>query len=323
MNEPQAIQPIKQPKTVKQWLNGDTFRQQVALCLPKHLTADRFVRVAITAITRIPKLAQCTPESVMECLMTLSALGLEPDGRRAHLIPYGNTCQLVIDYKGLVELAKRNGDVSNIYAQAICDNDDFTYDTGEIKHLVDFRKPRGEPYAYYCIIRFKDGGTHTEVMTKDEVDRIRNRSKAAKSGPWVTDYEEMAKKTVFRRASKWVTLSPEIQDALDKEADPVKVPLISVIEDLPASPEPATAETPIEVTAEKTGLSTVNDTLAEIVTGDAKLSFDQFSKWAIAEGHLKEGEADSFAAVPVDVARRLTRAKTGMLAQMAKMFGAV
>ena len=72
------------PATLRQQLAGDYFKQQVALALPKHMTADRFVRVALTALLKTPKLQDCTPESVIQCMLNCSALGLEPDGRRAH-----------------------------------------------------------------------------------------------------------------------------------------------------------------------------------------------------------------------------------------------
>lgn len=130
-----------------------------------------------------------------------------------------------MDYKGLVELALRAGNVSNIHADKVCENDIFEVDRGQIvKHTIDYRKARGDAYAFYCLIRFKDGGEKAEVMTREEVDSIRARSRAGQSGPWVTDYDEMGKKTVFRRCSKWITLSPEIVDALDADADTVVEP---------------------------------------------------------------------------------------------------
>lgn len=207
----------QKPATLRQQLSSDYFKQQVALALPKHMTPDRFIRVGLTALMKTPKLLDCTQESVLQCMLACSTLGLEPDGRRAHLIPYGNTCTLIVDYKGIVELAKRSGDVAGVFAQIVCENDDFNWDTGEVKHQIDFRRARGEMYAAYAIITFKDGSKQCDVMTKDEIDAIRKRSKASGSGPWVTDYNEMAKKTVFRRASKWITLSPELADAFEKD----------------------------------------------------------------------------------------------------------
>lgn len=199
---------------------------QIAIALPKHLTADRLTRVALTTINKNAKLLECTPHSLLACIMDCAALGLEPDGRRAHLIPFNDRkndrviCTLIVDYKGLVELVMNAGDVSNIHADIICDKDEFEYDRGTIqKHKINFREPRGAMYAAYVIITMKDGTTKSEVMTKDEVDGIRSRSRAATGGPWVTDYNEMAKKTVFRRASKWVKLSPELRERIEKDDD--------------------------------------------------------------------------------------------------------
>jgi recombination protein RecT len=327
------------PKSVKSWLTSDYFKTQVALVLPKHITPERFCRVAISAVTRIPKLAQCSPESVLKCMMTCSELGIEPDGRRAHLIPFGKECTLIVDYKGLVELAKRSGDVSSIFANTVCQQDDFTYDTGEIHHRIDFKRPRGEMYAVYAIVTFKDGGKHTEVMTKDEVDRIRRRSRASANGPWVTDYDEMAKKTVFRRASKWIVLSPEVQDALDKESD-THAPTHAMVteaagnlialpeggDDAPQESEPVevkaqvAAEPQVEASSQK--IHTVQETLAEIVTGGG-FTFDDFARWARESGNIPTAdELPGFEAVSVEVARRLTRAKVGLLNGLAEMKGA-
>jgi recombination protein RecT len=205
---------------LKSMLNADNMRRQFAAALPKHLTVERFCRVATTALTRTPKLQDCTQSSFFKCLLDLSALGLEPDGRRAHLIPYGKECTLILDYKGVVELAMRSGDLSNIHADKICDEDVFEYDCGTVrKHKIDFRKPRGEAYAYYALARFKDGSEKAEVMTRDEIDAIRKRSRASSSGPWTTDFDEMAKKTVFRRLSKWLPLSSDLRDAVEVDAD--------------------------------------------------------------------------------------------------------
>jgi recombination protein RecT len=205
---------------IRSLIMSDAMKDQFALALPRSITPDRMVRVALTALHKTPKLLSCTQESLLSALMTCAELGLEPDGRRVHLIPYGNVCQLIIDYKGLVELAMRTGKVSNIHADVVCENDVFEYDLGEIKtHKIDFRKPRGEVYAAYALVRFKDGTAKAEVMSKNEIDRIKDRSKAGKSGPWVTDWSEMAKKTAFRRLSKWLQLSPEHQELLDRDAD--------------------------------------------------------------------------------------------------------
>lgn len=241
-----------EPKTLRDLINTDYFKGQVACALPRHLKPDRFIRVATTAMLRTPKLMKCNQESFLSCLLSLSALGLEPDGRLAHLIPFENRkaqtveCQLIVDYKGLVELVMRTGKVSNIHADKVCDADEFLYDLGEVKqHKIDFRKPRGEAYAYYCVVRFKDGTTRAEVMSREDVEAIRKRSRAADFGPWVTDFDEMAKKTVFRRCFKWLPASTELakaQDIDDDRRDPLRpgeIPLADALRlDAPMLGEP-------------------------------------------------------------------------------------
>lgn len=204
-------------------------QDQAALVLPKHITADRFGRVALSCLRKSPEIQAAIQTdqgrfSLLNCLMRCAEMGIEPDGRRAHLIPYKNEVTLIVDYKGIAELVMRSGLVSSLHADKVCDADEFTVDRGEVKaHKVDYRKPRGKAYAFYCLVRFKDGSEKAEIMTAEEVEAIRSRSRAGRSGPWVTDFDEMAKKTVFRRASKWLPLSPEIRTAIEQDDDVIDV----------------------------------------------------------------------------------------------------
>lgn len=223
--------PAKRPQTAEQLLCDAGFQQQLGVALPKHMTPDRMARIALTQLRKNPKLAQCTAASLGACVLQAAAIGLEPDGRRAHLIPRENRkagtteCTLLIDYKGLVELAIRNGDLRRIHADVVCENDDFEYNLGEIeRHRIDLRKPRGEVYAVYCLVTRKDNGTQAVVMSREEVETVRSRSQSRNDGPWVTDWNEMAKKTVFRRMTKWLVLSPEIRDAVEYDDDDYERP---------------------------------------------------------------------------------------------------
>jgi recombination protein RecT len=228
--EPQTPTNTTTALTLRQRIDGDRFKSEIAKALPKHLTPERFVRIAATAIMRTPLLEKCDQVSVVNAMMTLGQLGIEADGRRAHLIPFFNSkrncyeCQLIIDYKGLAELVMRSGIVSYLHADVVCENDEFVYNKGQIeRHLIDYKRPRGATYCVYAICRFKDGCEKAEVMSTEEVEQIRKRSKAANSGPWVTDYSEMQKKTVFRRLSKWLPLSPEFRDAVEADTDSIDV----------------------------------------------------------------------------------------------------
>jgi recombination protein RecT len=155
----------------------------------------------------------------MKCLLDCSAMGIEPDGRRAHLIPYGRECTLIIDYKGLVELIRRSGDVASIRAETVCEKDEFAWKNGEIFHEVNWREDRGEVQAVYAIAKMKSGESQSTVMTKAEVNAIRDKSRAGKSGPWVDHWAQMALKTAVRRLSKMLPLSSEIMDHVTRDDD--------------------------------------------------------------------------------------------------------
>lgn len=249
------------PATLKSLLNTENQRKQFAAALPKHLSADRFCRVATTALMRVHNLSQCTQESFMKCLLDLSAWGIEPDGRRAHLIPFKRRsknkatgqweevleCTLILDWKGLAELALRSGMIAKLHADLVCENDEFAYDIGEIlHHRIDFRKERGEPYAAYAMAETKDGAKFVQVMTKAEIEGIRNNSQGykafkegyAKQSPWVDSPGEMWKKTAFRRLAKWLPLSAEFRDATSAEDDePEQLPPRDVGPADPAKPK--------------------------------------------------------------------------------------
>jgi recombination protein RecT len=218
-----ALEQVKKTtvKSLRDWIADPVMAAQFKMALPKFFTPERFVRIALTQLTKTPKLMSCTQASVMSCLLSCAELGLEPDGRRAHLIPYGTVCTLIIDYKGLVALARRSGEIADIHADVVCKNDKFTYSfgtTGTLDHVPNL-EDRGEVIAAYSFAKLKDGSCSYDVMSLKEIEAIRARSKAGKSGPWCTDWNEMAKKTVFRRHSKWLPVSSEFFSAVDKDFD--------------------------------------------------------------------------------------------------------
>lgn len=221
------------PKTLRGLLNDPSIKNEIARALPKHCNGERMARAALTALTRTPGLADCDQASFMQCLLNLSQWGLEPNGRDAHLIPFVNRrrgvteCQLIIDYKGLVQLCYRSGLVESIHADVVYEGDDFYYSMGQVRRhephwlRTDADKPasQGAMIAAYAVVKLKGGAVKCEVMPKGDVDKIRSRSKAGTAGPWVTDYAEMAKKTVFRRCSKWLPISAEIVEAFERDHD--------------------------------------------------------------------------------------------------------
>ena len=132
-------------------------------------------------------------------------------------------CQLQIDYKGLVALVRRSGEVSTIHTDIVHENDVFEYNLGEVTtHKINWKEDRGQPYAVYAMATLKDGSVQCSVMSKSEIDAIKDRSNSVRSAkafggttPWDTDWGEMAKKTVFRRLTKMLPLSYEAMSAIE------------------------------------------------------------------------------------------------------------
>jgi recombination protein RecT len=225
MTQPtQAVQKADKFNTVKDLLAKH--KDQIATALPKHLTAEKMIRLATTAISKNPKLLDCTQVSLFGSIMTLAQLGLAPDAvlGEAYLIPYGTDCQLVVGYKGLVSLAHRSGQVARFQARAVYERDEFSYEFGLNESLV--HKPCGESddaklTHVYAVLEYKDGSKVFDVMTKKEVDFARAKSKGAKNPVWNSHYGEMAKKTIIRRLAKIAPLSPEFSTAvsLDEQLD--------------------------------------------------------------------------------------------------------
>lgn len=199
---------------------------RIEAVMPKHMSAERLYQIALSAINTTPRLAECDPSTILSCVMKCSALGLEPsavDGLgRAYILPYrskqGMQAQLIIGYKGMLDLARRSGEIKDISARAVYEGDEFEYSFGldeSLHHRPAAREHKeGErPTHVYMVAHFKDGGHYMDVMTAQEVEAVRKRSKAANNGPWVTDYEAMAKKTVIRRAFPYLPASIEAQTA--------------------------------------------------------------------------------------------------------------
>jgi recombination protein RecT len=203
----------------------EAYKAQIALALPQHMRADRMARIALTCFRMNPRLAQCTPASVFAAIIQAAQLGLEPGLMgQAYLIPYGDQCQLIPGYQGLLDLVRRTDRVNVIESHIVFDRDHFKVQFGtdpRITHEPYFEGDPGTMRLAYAVAQFKGGGWHTEVMSRVAIEKIRDRSqnvqrakKAGKTTPWDTDTEEMWRKTVLRRICKFLPKSPELAMAL-------------------------------------------------------------------------------------------------------------
>ena len=207
-----------QDMTPRELMTSRGLTDQVAKALPAIFTPERFMRVTLTAFNKNPKLWDCTKQSIASVVLQCAQFGVEPDGRHAHIIPYNGEATLQLDYKGLVALVRRSGDVVSIHADVVRKGDKFKVNRGEITcHEVDYSSEAGEVYAVYATARLKDGSSQSVVLRKEEVEAIRKRSRSGASGPWATDWAEMAKKTAFRRLTKWLPLSYEAAEVVEAD----------------------------------------------------------------------------------------------------------
>lgn len=218
-------------------------RQQIEMALPRHLTAERMMRVVMTAVQRTPALLECSQLSLIGAVIQASQLGLEPDGMlgRAYLIPRRNRKTRQVEacfmpgYLGLIELAQRSGKVSWIAAELVWSGDHFAVKYGvdrEITHVPDLDAPerlawdakekdlRGLRGAY-AVVKYKDGSADFEYMPKARLDALRNFSDSVGSeySPWNSPLavEDMYRKCPIRKLAKRCPLSSEFQLAAQLE----------------------------------------------------------------------------------------------------------
>jgi recombination protein RecT len=200
---------------------------------------DRFIRVVLTLVKSTPKLAECTPSSILGGMMQAAQLGLEFGSMgHAYLVPFWNTdrrvmeAQFIPGYKGLIDLHLRSGKVASIVARPIYEKDVFEYwddEEGDHYKRVPFLgNDRGEIVRYYGRAKLVNGDSILHVMELDDVERIKKKSKSKNRngqivGPWVTDDVMMSCKTVVRQFSRWLPQSVEVATALDADEEVIRL----------------------------------------------------------------------------------------------------
>jgi len=206
---------------------------QILDVIPRHVRPEAILKSMFIASSRNPAIYKCTQASIAKSIMGAAQLGLDCSGvlGSAYLVPYNNNkigayeAQLIIGYRGLIDLARRSGQIDSIEARCVFENDEFDFELGtdpKIKHKPTIDEP-GDLIAVYAVARIK-GQTmpQIEIMSRANIDRVRAQAKAGKFGPWVDHYAEMARKTVVRRLCKYLPLSPELIAAEQIENQPVE-----------------------------------------------------------------------------------------------------
>ena len=242
--------PVRTVNTFSQFVNQPKIRLMLEKAATKHLTIDRLLSMVSVAISRTPKLALCTPLSLLNGCLDAALNGCVTIGgpnARGYLVPYKNgrltreaqeagliardegvfEAQYQDSYLGMCDKARRSEEVAFVDGFAVYEGDTFDYDQGFNSKLVHKSSP--DPKAIrtkatlryvYAIARYR---THDlpqfRVLGMAEVEEHRARSRAKDDGPWVTDYIPMAIKTAVRVLCKWLPQTPEMLEQEAKEVE--------------------------------------------------------------------------------------------------------
>lgn len=266
-------------------------QSEIEKMLPKHLNAERLLKVAQIAATTTPALAKCDVPSLIGAIGQCAQMGLEPNTvlGHAYLVPFNtkrkdgegnerwvNSVQVIIGYKGLIDLARRSGQIVSIAAHEVCEKDHFDLVYGLEEKLE--HKPalgeRGKVIGYYAVAKLKDGGHCFEFMSQHQIDQIMVGTQSkGKYGPWKDHPIEMGRKTVIRRLAKYLPLSIEFQTAaaLDSMAEAGKDQKLDAL-DTEFSMVPDDA--PVDFQDVEFGPETVDTDTGEVIRGDQGAASD-------------------------------------------------
>lgn len=243
------VQKGRKPETIKDWIKA--MEPEIKKALPSVITPERFTRMALTAISVNPKLAECTPQSFMGALMNAAQLGLEPNTPlgQAYLIPYENKrkikgewtkvpeVQFQLGYKGMVDLAHRSGEFLTIQAYEVYENDEFEYEYGLDPKL--YHKPamtdRGNVICYYALYKLQNGGNGFEIISKEDVEKHAKKysqNYGSKYSPWTNNFDEMAKKTILKKVLKYAPIRVEFQRGIAEDGT-IKTEIDEDMSDIP------------------------------------------------------------------------------------------
>lgn len=227
--------------------------QQVA---SRSIDVSRLARLIIAQVQQNPNLRNCKAASIFRAMQQAAEVGLEPGNALGHsyLVPYKDEAQFIIGYRGFLELARRSGQIATLVAFPVYEGDEFEIELGadpKIRHIpnLDVSHDVAKLRLVYAVAKGKDGTLYPDVMTRADIDKIRSRSRSGNSGPWVTDYVEMARKTVVRRLAKYLPLSLEMATAvsIDEDGDLGPIDVISSSTVVPESHQiPSQAQPAIE-----------------------------------------------------------------------------
>lgn len=194
---------------------------QFKAALPSHVPHKKFIRVIQTAISQNPALVKADRTSFLSACLSLAEKGLVCNGSEAALVMFGDKVTPMVMLAGLMKLIRNSGELLSITSQLVYKNDKFKYfvdSSGEnLEHEPNLFSDRGDLIGVYAIARTKDGGVYIEVMTLADIEKVKKSSRSASNGPWVTWFDQMAKKSVLRRLAKRLPSSTDLDQLLSDD----------------------------------------------------------------------------------------------------------
>jgi recombination protein RecT len=217
---------------VRRELTSPAMGEQFRAALPRHIDTEKFQRVLVTAVSTNTDLLNCDQRTLFAAAMKSAQVGLLPDGKEAALVAFGDKVQFMPMVAGILKLIRNSGQLKSITAEVIRKNDEFEYYTDEtgkrFRHKANWLGDRGEVIGVYAHAITTDGGVYIDVMSRDDVEKIRSVSRSRSRGPWVDWWDEMAKKTVIRRLAKYLPSSSDLDGVDDDDLEPFGAPVAAV-----------------------------------------------------------------------------------------------
>lgn len=236
---------------------------EFSMALPPQIPVQKFIRTTMTAIQMNPDLLNADRRSVLAACMKAAQDGLLVDGREAALVMFGKMATYMPMIGGLLKKLRNSGELASIAAHIAYEHDEFRYELGDEERIV--HKPflggaRGKAIAAYAIAKTKDGAVYREVMSVEQIEQVRNVSRAKNNGPWVQWWDEMARKTVLRRLMKRLPSSADLDAVLEHDNETNDLaPQVAAEQPTVATPNRLRASIGIDTTPMDTATTTPDE----------------------------------------------------------------
>ncbi len=215
-----AVAKTQSPKEVMRQ-QVDQMDGEIVKVLPDHISIDKFKRVFLTAVNENPDLYNCNRNSLFAACLQAAQDGLLPDGRECALAIFGKNATYMPMIYGVLKKMRNSGELSGVHAHVVYEKDAFDYELGDDERIS--HKPamgeRGKAMGAYAIASLKDGTVEREYMSLQEIEKARAVSRSAKSGPWVTWWGQMARKTVIHRLAKRLPMSSDMETYMRRDEE--------------------------------------------------------------------------------------------------------